>query len=251
MEQISNIIRELDQGLLTVAYKSPDGSWCVNEEAKLAILQYFQNQKVTKNYHEASYDKIPLKFLSWSEVDFSQAKIRVVPGAIVRYGAYIGVNTVLMPSFINIGSHIGNGTMIDSWATIGSCAFIGQRCHISSSAVIGGVLEPISARPVIIEDEVFIGANSSITEGTIVSEGAVIAGGVNLTSSTKIYDRDTDTFYNGFIPPYSVVVPGTIEVSNISKKSNYKHAIYAAIIVKTVDATTRIKTSINEILRSI
>ncbi len=261
MQQIENILDRLDNGTTTVCYKDQNGQWGVNEEAKLAILEYFKIKNSSRFYGDNAYDKIPLKFTDWSNEDFAKALIRVVPGAIVRYGAYIGPHSVIMPSFINIGSHIGEGTMIDSWATVGSCAFIGKRCHISSSSVIGGVLEPISARPVIIEDESFIGANSSITEGTIIGQGAVIAGGVTITSSTKIYDRITDSVYLGYIPPYSVAVPGIImrdEVRDFKSADamglnpkKYQYATSGVIIVKTVDAKTREKVSINEILRTV
>ncbi len=241
---VNDILYKLDIGSITTCYQNKEGQWCVNTDVKKAILDFFRLQSSVCIKSHFSYDKIPLKFAKWSQEDFIKAAIRVVPGAIVRYGSYIGRNSIIMPSFINIGSHIGEGTMIDSWATIGSGAFIGKKCHISSSVVIGGVLEPVSARPVIIEDEVFIGANSSITEGVIIKQGAVISGGVTLTSSTKIYDRVHDTFYKGFIPPYSVVVPGIVK-----EDEKQKSFTNSAIIVKNVDVKTRDKVSINEILR--
>ncbi len=247
-DAVFNIIEQLDSGTLRVADKIGE-EWVVNEFAKQAILLYFKiNHSVTFTTcddNTIGYDKIPLKCNMWSEQDFISSGFRMVPGAVVRKGAYIGNKAILMPSFVNIGAYVGEGTMIDTWATVGSCAQIGKNCHISGGAGIGGVLEPIQASPVIIEDDVFIGARSEIAEGVIVKQGAVISMGVYIGSSTRIYDRSTDTITYGAIPEYSVVVPGALP-------SSYGNAhTYAAIIVKKVDASTRKKTSLTQILREI
>jgi 2,3,4,5-tetrahydropyridine-2-carboxylate N-succinyltransferase len=191
------------------------------------------------------YDKIPGKFLNWDEEKFKQAAFRVVPGCIARYSSYVAKGAVLMPSFLNVGCYIGENTMIDTWASVNSCAQIGKNCHISAGVVIGGVLEPLQANPVIVEDNCFVGAGSSISEGVIIEEGSVIASGIALNASTKIYDSQTKEITYGKIPPYAVVVPGALPSSNISDNV----MLAAAIIIKKVDAKTRNKTSINDILR--
>lgn len=242
-EILEEIIQLLNEGKIRVAQSDTNGSWIVNAWIKKAILLYFRYNASSKlesgifNF----YDKIPLKFNHTT--DFEALKIRAIPGAIVRQGAYIGKNTILMPSFVNIGAYIGDGTMVDTWVTIGSCAQIGKNCHISGGVGIGGVLEPIQASPVIIEDNVFVGARSEIAEGVVVKEGAVISMGVFLGASTRIYDRANDKIIYGEVPPFSVVVPGSLP------SSDGKTLTYAAIIVKQADANTRRKTSLNELLR--
>ena len=197
-----------------------------------------------ENYPFNYHDKIDLKFTNWTQEDFTKAEIRAVPGSVVRKSAYIGKNTILMPSFVNVGAYVGDGTLVDTWATVGSCAQIGKNCHISGGVGIGGVLEPIQANPVIIEDDCFIGARSEVAEGVIIKQGSVLSMGVFLGKSTKIYNRLTKEITYGEIPAYSVVVPGNLPSEDGS------HSLYAAIIVKQVDAQTRSKTSINELLRS-
>mgnify|MGYP006279556613 CR=1 FL=1 len=190
------------------------------------------------------FDKVPSKFKGWDEQKFKQAGFRAVPGAFVRHSAHIGKGCVLMPSFVNLGAFVDEGTMVDTWATVGSCAQIGKNCHISGGAGIGGVLEPLQANPVVIEDNCFIGARSEIAEGVIVEQGSVISMGVYIGASTKIIDRETGEIHRGKVPSYSVVVPGTIP-----SKDPEKPGLYAAVIVKRVDEQTRSKTGINELLR--
>lgn len=272
---LEKTINMIDNGELRAAEKL-NGNWIVNDFVKKAILVYMKANKSTKlsisidNYFkdditsiyyseknigrrisatEPSYgmkyfDKIPLKFAHFAEKDFLNLGSRAVPGSIVRIGAFIGKKCVIMPSFINIGAYIGDGTMIDSWSTIGSCAQIGKNCHISGGVGIGGVLEPATAMPVIIEDNVFIGARSEVAEGVIVEEGSVISMGVYLGASTKIVNRETGEVSYGRIPAGSVVVPGTVPSKNGVN-------LYAAIIVKTVDTKTKSKTAINELLREL
>ncbi|MEQ9116149.1 MAG: 2,3,4,5-tetrahydropyridine-2,6-dicarboxylate N-succinyltransferase [Rickettsiales bacterium] len=244
-EKIIFILSLLDEGEIRVAEK--DGvSWKVNQWVKKTILlyfKYFQNKQISSFNSSAWYDKIDSKFDNWDDKKFIEFQIRSVPGSFVRKGSYIGKNCVLMPSFTNIGAFVDDGTLIDTWATIGSCAQIGKNCHISGGVGIGGVLEPLQADPVIIEDNCFIGARSEIAEGVIVKEGSVISMGVYLGQSTKIYDRETKEISFGEIPPYSVVVPGSLP----SKTDGTN--LYAAIIVKKVDKQTRSKTSINNLLR--
>jgi 2,3,4,5-tetrahydropyridine-2-carboxylate N-succinyltransferase len=247
-DAVQNTLNQLDQGSLRVCQKE-DGQWIVNDWAKKAILLSFrlnENSVVTTGKDEYSnyYDKVPLKFSNWDEGDFKSAGFRAVPGCFVRHSAYIAKNVVLMPSFINIGAYVDEGTMVDTWATIGSCAQIGKNCHISGGTGIGGVLEPLQANPVIIEDDCFIGARSEIAEGVIVEQGAVISMGVFIGASTKIIDRATGEIFFGRVPSYSVVVPGSIPGKNPGDPS-----LYAAVIVKTVDERTRSKTGINELLR--
>ncbi len=242
---INLIIKYIDNGALRVASKI-DGRWVIYEWIKKAILMYFiinDNVTIDTNYTKF-HDKLPLKFDKYSNDDIINSKIRIVPHAIVRYGAYIGSNTILMPSFINIGAYIGNNVMVDSWATVGSCAQIGNNVHLSGGAGIGGVLEPLQANPTIIEDNCFIGARSEIVEGVIVREGAVISMGVYIGKSTKIYNKLTKEITYGEIPPYSVVISGSI----LDESGLF--STYAAIIIKQVDENTRRKVAINELLRN-
>lgn len=243
---VQEVISALDSGKVRVCEKVA-GSWIVNEWAKKAILLSFRlaESGIMHNGHGLSYDKIQPKFdHSRDEAYFTALASRVVPGTYVRKGAHIGKNVILMPSFVNIGAYVDDGTMVDTWATVGSCAQIGKNCHISGGAGIGGVLEPLQARPVIIEDGCFIGARSEVAEGVIVEEGSVLSMGVYLGASTRIFNRMTGEVTYGRIPPYSVVVPGNLPDSRGSKAS-----LYCAVIVKTVDAGTRAKTAINELLR--
>jgi 2,3,4,5-tetrahydropyridine-2,6-dicarboxylate N-succinyltransferase len=273
-DEIDKVIIALDKGERKIANKI-DGVWVVDEDAKKAILLYMNMMKTAviscpldsyipleqmssvANDHGILekpsvvetkvqlrwYDKIPLKTSRWKAIDFETAGFRMVPGAVVRRGSFIGKNAVLMPSFVNIGAYVGEGTMVDTWATVGSCAQIGKNCHISGGAGIGGVLEPLQANPVIIGDNCFIGARSEIAEGVIVEDGAVIGMGVYIGKSTKIIDRSTGKVSYGVVPKNSVVVSGSIP-------STGGVNLYAAIIVKQVDDQTRSKTSINELLRS-
>ncbi len=240
-DAVEQVLLRLDIGQLRVAEKVGK-SWQVNEWVKKAILMSF---RLTASSPVAGgYDKVPLKFDGWTAEEFASTRFRAVPGAIVRRGAYIAPGAVLMPSFVNIGAHVGENTMIDSWATVGSCAQIGADCHISSGVVIGGVLEPLQADPVIVEDNCFIGANSAVTEGVIVKEGAVIAMGVQIGASTKIIDRERGgEVLRGRVPSYSVVVPGTLPPER-------GVSLACAVIVKRVDAATRAKTSVNDLLRN-
>ena len=239
---IEQVLLRLDIGQLRVAEQNGT-NWTVNEWVKKAILLSFRLN--TNLPMEGGYDKVPLKFANWSAEDFASAKFRAVPGAIVRRGAYIAPGVVLMPSFVNIGAYIGENTMIDSYATVGSCAQVGANCHISSGVVIGGVLEPMNASPVIIEDNCFIGANASVTEGVVVRAGAVIAMGVHLSASTKIVDRQQDgAMTRGKVPPGAVVVPGVIKAEGTTGIG-----MACAVIVKRVDPATKAKTSINDLLR--
>jgi 2,3,4,5-tetrahydropyridine-2-carboxylate N-succinyltransferase len=243
-DAIASAIELLDSGDARVAEKTADG-WQVNQWLKKAVLLSFtteSNQRIEAG-HTSYYDKVPLKFAGWSEEQFAEAGVRVVPDAGARRGAYIARNVILMPSYVNIGAYVDSGTLVDTWATVGSCAQIGKNVHLSGGAGIGGVLEPLQANPTIIEDNCFIGARSEIVEGVIVEEGAVISMGVYIGQSTRIYDRDKDEVLYGRVPAGAVVVPGTLP----SSKGNCN--LYAAIIVKRVDAKTRAKTSINELLR--
>ncbi|MFP3023497.1 MAG: 2,3,4,5-tetrahydropyridine-2,6-dicarboxylate N-succinyltransferase [Wolbachia sp.] len=240
---IKEVIELLDSGKIRVAEKLSSGEWIVHKWIKQSILLHFltEESKIIDNTN-CWFDKIGSKFSEWNEEKFYQSKIRAVPGCFVRQSAYIGKNVVLMPSFINVGAYIDSGTMIDTWSTIGSCAQIGKNCHISGGVGIGGVLEPIQASPVIIENNCFIGARSEVTEGVIIREGSVLSMGVFIGASTKIIDRETSKLSYGEVPPYSVVVPGSIPSKN-------NISTYCAVIVKKVDEKTRSKTSINEILR--
>ena len=239
------LIAKLDEGSIRVCYKEK-GEWQVNDWVKQGIMLYFMaNDVKVMDFAEGSpfYDKIPVKTTNWREQEFVDAGFRMAAGAIMRQGSFVSSRCVVMPSYVNIGAYVDSNTLIDTWATIGSCAQIGRNCHISGGVGIGGVLEPITAKPVIIEDDVFIGARSEIAEGVLVKRGAVISMGVYLGASTKILDRETGEVSYGVVPENAVVVPGTIE----SKGAN----LYAAIIVKRVDASTRSKTQINEILRDV
>ena len=241
---VLEIIHLLDTGSLRIAEKI-NGKWQVNEWLKKAILLYFRlfDSQVFEGTYTNYYDKIPLKFQAQSQEQFQNMGIRVVPSAVVRKGAYIGNNTIIMPSFVNIGAYIDTGVMVDTWATVGSCAQIGKNVHLSGGVGIGGVLEPLQAQPTIIEDNCFIGARSEIVEGVVVEEGSVISMGVYIGQSTRIYHRELDTVLYGRVPKGSVVVPG-----NLPHPSG-KYSLYCAVIVKQVDEKTRAKTSINELLR--
>lgn len=240
-DAVEDVLRQLDAGKLRVAEKSGK-DWKVNQWVKQAILLSFRLNPV--RIASDGYDKVPLKWEKWSEADFKNAGFRAVPGSVVRHGSYVAKDVVLMPSFVNIGAYVGEGTMVDTWSTIGSCAQIGKHCHISGGVGIGGVLEPLQAGPVIIEDNCFIGARSEVAEGVIVEEGSVISMGVFLGASTKIVDRATGSISYGRVPAYSVVVPGSLPGKNPADPS-----LYCAVIVKRVDEKTRSKTSINELLR--
>jgi 2,3,4,5-tetrahydropyridine-2-carboxylate N-succinyltransferase len=243
-QAINSIFVLLDQGKLRVAEKTNKG-WHVNQWLKKAILLSFKANKnniIESNYIQF-YDKVPLKYHNLTSDQFEKNGVRVVPNAVARYGSYIGSNTVLMPSYVNIGAYIDSGCMIDTWATVGSCAQIGKNVHLSGGAGIGGVLEPLQANPTIIEDDCFIGARSEIVEGVIIGEGSVISMGVFLGQSTKIYNRLTGEISHGYIPPYSVVVPGSLPAKDGS------HSLACAVIIKQVDAKTRSKVGINELLR--
>ncbi len=235
----------LDSGEARVAEPVGDG-WQVNQWLKKAVLLSFRlndNQVMDGPGGTNWFDKVPSKFAGWGEHRFRDAGFRAVPGSIVRRGAFVGKGAILMPSFVNIGAYVGEGTMIDTWATVGSCAQIGRNVHLSGGAGIGGVLEPLQADPVIIGDGAFIGARAEVAEGVRVGEGAVLSMGVYLGASTKIIDRATGEVFRGEVPPYAVVVPGSIG------GGDGKPALYCAVIVKRVDAQTRSKTSINELLR--
>lgn len=249
IEAIRTALTQLNAGAIRVCEKI-DGTWKTNQWLKKAILLSFrinQNQVSGDGGTFAWYDKIPLKTENWDQIAFQRASIRMVPGSVVRKGAYIERNTILMPSFVNIGAYIGEGTLVDTWATIGSCAQIGKYCHISGGVGIGGVLEPIQSNPVIIEDNCFIGARSEIAEGVIVEEGAVISMGVFIGGSTKIVDRATGEIIYGRVPAYSVVVPGVLPVAQTNNMVTPHLA--CAVIVKRVDEKTRAKTSVNALLR--
>lgn len=241
---VEEVLEKLNSGMIRVAEKI-NNHWVVNQWIKKAILLSFKifDNKIINSDITQYYDKLNLKFTDKNSEYFKSNKLRVVPPAIARDGVYIGENTVLMPSYLNIGAYVSSGCMIDTWATIGSCAQIGKNCHISGGAGIGGVLEPLQANPTIVEDNCFIGARSEIVEGVIIGEGSVISMGVFIGQSTKIYHRETDEITYGKIPPYSVVVPGTLP------SNNGKYSLQCAIIVKQVDQKTRSKTSINELLR--
>ena len=245
-EAVETVLDGLDAGMLRAAEKR-DGAWKANEWVKKAILLSFRLNDmaiIEGGPGEAVWwDKVTSKFAGWDEARFRAAGFRAVPGAIVRRSAFIAKGAVLMPSFVNVGAHVGEGTMVDTWATVGSCAQIGANCHLSGGAGIGGVLEPLQATPTIIEDNCFIGARAEVAEGVIVGEGSVLSMGVYLSASTKIVDRATGQVHLGKVPPYSVVVSGSM--SSGSGGPN----LYCAVIVKRVDAKTRAKTSTNELLR--
>jgi 2,3,4,5-tetrahydropyridine-2-carboxylate N-succinyltransferase len=241
---ITESIELLDSGRARVA-EPKDGQWIVNEWLKKAVLLYFRthDNAVVDGGYTRFYDKVPLKYAQASEADLLAGGARIVPHAVVRKGSYIAPNVVLMPSYVNIGAYVGSGTMVDTWATVGSCAQIGRNVHLSGGVGIGGVLEPLQANPTIIEDDCFIGARSEVVEGVVVEAGSVISMGVFLGQSTRIYDRTTGQILQGRVPAGSVVVPGTLP------SKDGKYGLYCAVIVKRVDAQTRAKTSINELLR--
>jgi 2,3,4,5-tetrahydropyridine-2-carboxylate N-succinyltransferase len=251
-EAVEAALAGLDSGEQRVAEKTGAG-WTVNQWLKKAVLLSFrlnETQIIAGGPGEGTlwYDKVPSKFAGWGANRFAAAGFRAVPGSIVRYSAYIAPGAVLMPSFVNLGARIGAGTMVDTWATVGSCAQIGDNCHISGGAGIGGVLEPLQAGPVIIEDGCFIGARSEVAEGVIVEHGAVLSMGVFIGASTKIVDRATGEVHMGRVPAYAVVVPGSLPGKALPDGSPGP-SLYCAVIVKQVDAKTRSKTSINELLR--
>jgi 2,3,4,5-tetrahydropyridine-2-carboxylate N-succinyltransferase len=242
----------LDRGEARVAERGAEGQWVVNQWLKMAVLLSFRLNDMALIEGGPGggvwWDKVQSKFAGWGENRFRAAGFRAVPGAIVRYSAHIAPGVVLMPSFVNLGAHVGEGTMVDSWATVGSCAQIGRNVHLSGGAGIGGVLEPLQASPVIIEDDCFIGARAEVAEGVIVRQGAVLSMGVYLGASTKIVDRATGEVTTGEVPAYSVVVPGALPGKPLPDGSAGP-SLYCAVIVKRVDEKTRAKTSINELLR--
>lgn len=242
---VDAVLSGLDDGSLRVAQKTTDG-WQVNQWAKKAVLLSFRlrDNALVEGAHSRFYDKVALKYAEYDAADFARDGVRVVPDAIVRRGAFIASDVVLMPSYVNVGAYIGSGTLIDTWATVGSCAQIGSNVHISGGVGIGGVLEPVQAGPTIIEDNCFIGARSEIVEGVVVGEGSVVSMGVYIGQSTKIYDRASGQISYGRIPAGSVVVSGSLPATDGS------HSLYCAVIVKQVDAKTRAKTGINELLRA-
>jgi 2,3,4,5-tetrahydropyridine-2,6-dicarboxylate N-succinyltransferase len=242
----------LDRGQARVAERSGNGLWSVNQWLKKAVLLSFRLNDMSVIVggpgKGAWWDKVTSKFEGWSEARFREAGFRAVPNCVVRRSAYIAPGVVLMPSFVNLGAYVDSGTMVDTWATVGSCAQIGKNCHISGGAGIGGVLEPLQAGPVIIEDNCFVGARSEVAEGVILREGVVLAMGVFLGASTRIIDRETGETFVGEVPPYSVVVPGSLPGKPM-KNGAPGPSLYCAVIVKRVDEKTRAKTSINELLR--
>ncbi|WP_411287034.1 2,3,4,5-tetrahydropyridine-2,6-dicarboxylate N-succinyltransferase [Phenylobacterium sp.] len=246
-EAVLETIERLDSGTLRVAQREADGTWVTNQWAKQAILLMFRllpSALVEADAPGPFWDKVPLKFTGWDAARFEAAGFRAVPGCVVRKGAFIARGAVLTPSFVNIGAYVGEGTMVDTWATVGSCAQIGRNVHLSGGAGIGGVLEPLQANPTIIEDNCFIGARSEVAEGVIVREGSVLSMGVYLTSTTPIVDRRTGVVITGEVPPYSVIMSGSRPSPHEAMPSTY-----CAVIMKTVDERTRSKTSINELLR--
>ncbi|HEU0152135.1 MAG TPA: 2,3,4,5-tetrahydropyridine-2,6-dicarboxylate N-succinyltransferase [Arenimonas sp.] len=241
---VEEAIALLESGKARVAAPAGKG-WEVNQWLKKAVLLYFRvnDMQLVESYPAPFWDKVPLRFEGFDEGDFQKLGARVVPGAIVRAGAHVGKDVVLMPSFVNIGAYVGAGTMVDTWATVGSCAQIGKNCHLSGGAGIGGVLEPLQAGPTIIEDDCFIGARAEVVEGVVVEKGSVIGMGVFIGQSTRIYNRATGEISYGRVPAGSVVVSGSLP------SADGKYSLYCAVIVKQVDAKTRAKTSVNELLR--
>jgi 2,3,4,5-tetrahydropyridine-2-carboxylate N-succinyltransferase len=251
-EAVDAALELLDRGTARVAERGANGDWRVNQWLKKAVLLSFRlnDMRVIAGGPGQSvwWDKIASKFEGWSEARFREAGLRAVPNCVVRHSAYIAPGVVLMPSFVNLGAYVDAGTMIDTWATVGSCAQIGKNCHISGGAGIGGVLEPLQAGPVIVEDNCFIGARSEVAEGVIVREGSVLSMGVFIGASTRIVDRENGATFQGEVPAYSVVVPGSLP-GKPSKNGGPSPSLYCAVIVKRVDERTRAKTSINELLR--
>jgi len=251
-EAVDQALDLLDRGAARVAEHTTDGAWKVNQWLKKAVLLSFRLNDMSVipggPAHAAWWDKVPSKFDNWDDKSFRAAGFRAVPGCVVRRSAYIAPGVVLMPSFVNLGAYVDTGTMVDTWATVGSCAQIGKNCHISGGVGIGGVLEPLQAGPVIVEDNCFIGARSEVAEGVIVREGAVLSMGVFIGASTRIVDRETGAIAQGEVPPYSVVVPGSLP-GKARGNGNPVPNLYCAVIVKRVDEKTRAKTSINELLR--
>jgi 2,3,4,5-tetrahydropyridine-2-carboxylate N-succinyltransferase len=253
LEAIEDTLNALDSGQLRVAEKQDEGAWHVNQWAKKAVLLGFR----VKNMEQQDggpqgghwWDKVDSKFKGWTDRDWTKAGFRAVPSCVVRKSAYIAPGVVLMPSFVNLGAYVDSGTMVDTWATVGSCAQIGKNCHISGGAGIGGVLEPLQAGPVIVEDDCFIGARAEVAEGVVVERGSVLSMGVYLGASTKIVDRATGEVHMGRVPAYSVVVSGTLPGKALPDGSPGPN-LYCAVIVKRVDERTRAKTSINELLRT-
>ena len=251
-EAIELALEGLDAGTLRVAEKQGD-DWIVSQWLKMAVLLSFRLYDMTTisggpGENTPWFDKVSSKFADWDDARFRSAGFRAVPSCVVRRSAYIAPGVILMPSFVNLGAYVDSGTMVDTWATVGSCAQIGKNCHISGGAGIGGVLEPLQANPVIIEDNCFVGARSEVAEGVIVEEGAVLSMGVYIGASTRIVDRDSGEVHYGRVPAYSVVVPGALPGRNLADGSPGP-SLYCAVIVKRVDAGTRAKTSINELLR--
>jgi 2,3,4,5-tetrahydropyridine-2-carboxylate N-succinyltransferase len=251
-EAVEAALDLLDAGKARVAEKSADGKWLVNSWLKKAVLLSFRLNDMTIIANGPGkavwWDKVLSKFEGWGDAQFRAAGFRAVPNCVVRRSAYIAPGVVLMPSFVNLGAYVDSGSMIDTWATVGSCAQIGKNCHISGGAGIGGVLEPLQAGPVIIEDNCFVGARSEVAEGVIVREGSVLSMGVFIGASTRIIDRESGQTFQGEVPAYSVVVPGALP-GKPTKAGGVSPSLYCAVIVKRVDEKTRIKTSINELLR--
>jgi 2,3,4,5-tetrahydropyridine-2-carboxylate N-succinyltransferase len=245
-QAVEQVLSMLDNGSARVAEKIA-GEWVVHQWLKKAVLLSFRinDNAVMDGAENRFFDKVPMKYAGYTDAQFRADGVRIVPPAAVRRGSYIGKNVVVMPSYVNIGAYVGEGSMVDTWATVGSCAQIGKNVHLSGGVGIGGVLEPLQANPTIIEDNCFIGARSEVVEGVIVEEGAVLSMGVYISQSTRIYDRETGEISYGRVPAGTVVVPGTIPAKDGS------HSLYAAIIVKKVDAQTRAKVGINALLRSI
>ncbi|NLS18245.1 2,3,4,5-tetrahydropyridine-2,6-dicarboxylate N-succinyltransferase [Rhizobium sp. P40RR-XXII] len=252
-EAVETALNLLDSGKVRVAERGADGNWTVNQWLKKAVLLSFRlnDMKIVEGGpgNATWWDKVPSKFEGWGENRFRDAGFRAVPNAVVRHSAYIAPNAILMPSFVNLGAYVGEGTMVDTWATVGSCAQIGKHVHLSGGVGIGGVLEPMQAGPTIIEDNCFIGARSEVVEGCIVREGSVLGMGVFIGKSTKIVDRATGEITYGEVPPYSVVVAGSLPSSNTMANGQPAPSLYCAVIVKRVDEKTRSKTGINELLR--
>lgn len=244
---VERAVSGLESGALRVAEPDGQGGWKVNKWLKKAVLLYFRiNEMQLVDAQPAPFwDKVEARFSGFDEAKFRAAGVRVVPGAVVRRGSYLGRDVVLMPSFVNIGAHVGEGTMVDTWATVGSCAQIGRHCHLSGGVGIGGVLEPLQASPTIIEDHCFVGARSEVVEGVVVGHHSVIGMGVFLGQSTRIYNRATGEVSYGYVPPGSVVVSGQLP------SADGKYSLYCAVIVKQVDERTRSKTSVNDLLRGL